>query len=70
MNSNTERPRGYIKQLQEDNKTLNRNEQNLLAGLEEIKRYLSSEKFYIDTTVQVRDVLYRLEEIKSNYKEY
>lgn len=70
MNSNTERPKGYIKQLQEDNKTLNRNEQNLLAGLEEIKRYLSSEKFYIDTTVQVRDVLYRLEEIKSNYKEY
>ncbi len=37
----------------------------LLIGIQELKGYLLSSKFSIDTTVQVKDVLLRLDEVVS-----
>jgi hypothetical protein len=40
--------------------------QQLTLGINDLKVYLLSEKFWKDTTVQVSDVLRRLDEIMSN----
>jgi hypothetical protein len=61
---------GYINTLIDSVTNLKMREQNLLAGLEAIKRYLCSSKFHQDTTVQVGDILLRMEEIKTNYTTY
>lgn len=60
----------HIHNLQADVRELKMREQNLLAGLEAIKRYLCSSKFHQDSTVQVGDILLRMEEIKTNYTTY
>ncbi len=39
--------------------------ETLKAGLADVRRYLLSEKFRQDTTVQTRDVLTRLDEVES-----
>jgi len=35
-------------------------------GLEDLQRYLHSSKFNVDTTVQISDILMRLQEIDNN----
>ena len=37
-------------------------------GLNHLKNYLLSDKFYTDTTVQIRDVLSRIAEIEEDIK--
>jgi len=53
----------YIKRLQEENKALKEAVVRFRSGIRELAGYLGSEKFVVDTTVQVRDVARRLYEI-------
>ena len=56
----------YIKQLQVDIDARKAEKLELSNGINELKGYLSSSKFWIETTVQVADVLHRLAEIEHN----
>lgn len=57
-------PRGtYIKDLQEENLERARKIESALLSVNEIRAYLLSSKFHEDTTVQVRDVLNRLDNV-------
>lgn len=57
-------PRGsYIKDLQEENLERARKIESALLSVNEIRSYLLSSKFSEDTTVQVRDVLLRLDNV-------
>lgn len=47
----------FIKQLQHDNKALNAQLAASHDAIRDLRRYVSSPKFYNDTTVQVQDVL-------------
>ena len=52
----------YIKRLENENKEVRVELCGLRCGLSDLKSYLQSSKFWNDTTVQVNDVLLRLEE--------
>jgi hypothetical protein len=57
-------PRGsYIKDLQEENLERARKIESALLSVNEIRSYLMSSKFQEDTTVQVRDILLRLDNV-------
>ena len=56
----------YIKQLQEENKTLKQQIKAHEEGLMDIIRYLNLPKFSIDTSVNKQDILNRIEEIRQN----
>lgn len=57
-------PRGsYIKDLQEENLERARKIESALLSVNELRAYLLSSKFHEDTTVQVRDVLNRLDNV-------
>ncbi len=55
----------YIKRLQNENKNLKNDKNIARAELLELEKYLLSPKFYNDPTVQIRDVLTRMEALKS-----
>jgi hypothetical protein len=52
----------YIKKLEVERLGLSKEFTAYHKAIIELKRYLTSEKFHQDTTVQVRDVLHRLSE--------
>lgn len=58
-------PRGksYIEKLQEENLERARKIESALLSVNEIRSYLLSSKFHEDTTVQVRDILLRLDNV-------
>jgi len=58
-------PRGksYIEKLQEENLERARKIELALLSVNEIRSYLLSSKFSEDTTVQVRDILLRLDNV-------
>lgn len=53
----------YIKRLEKENATFRRMIAAVEAELMDVRRYLTSPKFHEDPTVQVRDVLARLENV-------
>lgn len=55
----------YIKSLEKLNTLKNSQIIMYESGLNELVCYLSSSKFWEDTTVQVADVIHRIYEIKS-----
>lgn len=55
----------FIKSLQNDSKIKDNTIIAATEGLNSLLSYLSSPKFYDDTTVQVGDVICRIKEIKS-----
>lgn len=59
----------YIKRLENENRVLGAELVALKTGLGDLRSYLESQKFYEETTVQVRDVLHRIEEIFSFSKD-
>ena len=55
----------YIQTLQKENEEYESKRQSALNEILNLKMYLTSEKFWNDTTIQVRDVLNRLDNIQS-----
>ena len=55
----------YIKQLQKENKDLRQALTTVDDMIIQIEHYLLSSKFHQDTTVQIADVLLRLDEVRS-----
>ena len=55
----------YIKRMESENKVLWDQLAAIRIELTDLERYLTSEKFREDSTVQVRDVLNRLQTAKS-----
>lgn len=55
----------YIKTLQNERQDLTAEVCGLRGGLADLRRYLALPKFHEDTTVQVQDVLNRLEAIEA-----
>lgn len=55
----------YIQKLQSQREQLIDEKREALDLLQDLRIYLSSDKFANDTTVQVRDVLNRLEPLRS-----
>jgi hypothetical protein len=56
-----------IVKLQANEKVYNESLNQVQNSLNEIKRYLLSPKFHQDTTVQVGDILLRIDELESAY---
>jgi hypothetical protein len=56
----------YIHILQQEKAELQAELAGIRRGLDCLKIYLNSPKFYHDTTVQIADVLRRLEEVEMN----
>jgi len=54
----------YINKLQDEVARLESERAEALAALDELRVYLSSPKFYVDTTVQVGDVARRIEPVR------
>lgn len=54
----------YISRLQQENRHLGYNIKDAQAALNELCGYLLSPKFHNDTTVQVADVLRRLQPVR------
>lgn len=59
----------YIKRLEEDNRKLSGELDAYKKSVLELKTYLLSDKFHEDPTVQVRDVLNRLDRAIQYYTE-
>ena len=57
------RGKSYIEKLQEENLERARKIESALLSVNEIRSYLLSSKFHEDTTVQVRDILLRLDNV-------
>lgn len=55
----------YIKQLEQDKLILTAATQAALVGLAEMMAYLHEDKFQINTTVEVRDIINRIHEIRN-----
>lgn len=55
----------YIQQLEQDKLVLTAATQAALIGLADLMSYLHSEKFHEDPTVQVQDVVNRINEIRT-----
>jgi hypothetical protein len=54
----------YIQQLEQDKLVLTAATQAALIGLAEMMAYLHEDKFQINTTVEVRDIINRIHEIR------
>lgn len=57
------RGKSYIEKLQDENLERARKIESALLEVNEIRSYLLSSKFHEDTTVQVRDILLRLDNV-------
>ncbi len=57
------RGKSYIEKLQDENLERARKIESALLSVNEIRSYLLSSKFHEDTTVQVRDILLRLDNV-------
>ena len=57
----------YIKRLEADNKDLRDLDTNKMEAINDILMYLASPKFDQDTTVQVSDIVARLQHVRSIY---
>jgi hypothetical protein len=55
----------HIHALQLQNEALTKKMDNAMTEIFYLQRYLLSTKFYTDTTVQVSDVLNRIEDIRN-----
>jgi len=55
----------YIKRLEKENRELAAEVAGIREGHRELLRYICSEKFENDTTVQVQDVINRLRDVES-----
>jgi hypothetical protein len=55
----------YIKRLQSENEIQAQEIERLNQGLSDLRSYMCSEKFHVDTTVQTSDILRWIEQIKS-----
>jgi hypothetical protein len=55
----------FIKQLQAEVESAIIRKERTLDSINELSKYLQSNKFWADPTVQVADVLSRLQDIKS-----
>ena len=55
----------YIKQLEQEKLILSAATQAALVGLADMMAYLQSDKFHNDPTVQVQDVINRINEIRN-----
>lgn len=54
----------YIKRLEQEKAVLKAELKAVTTGFHDLFGYLESPKFYIDTTVQVQDVMNRLQAIR------
>jgi len=63
--SNDSPRRTYIHRLQDELRESEASREAMVAAALDLRRYLLSEKFWQDTTVQVSDVLYRLDQVLS-----
>ena len=52
--------------LHEQVKALQAEKEVLVQGMNNLRRYLNSDKFHEDTTVQVADILHRMQEITND----
>ena len=59
----------YIKRLEHDNTDLEMQVHEALTITRDLVKYLNSDKFWVDTTVQSRDVLARIQPIISKLME-
>lgn len=59
----------YIQTLQDRNRRLESELASIKQGLTDLRVYLSSSKFQVDTTVQVSDIFLRLEEAEAPPKD-
>lgn len=57
----------YIKRLEAENKNLRDIDTSKMAAINDILVYLASSKFGDDTTVQVSDMVTRLQQVRSIY---
>jgi len=55
--------------IHEQNEVLKNQVKVLSEGLEEIRAYLNSPKFYIDTNVNKNDILLRIQQTKLNFND-
>lgn len=55
----------YIKRLEMELQEANQDKVEVLAGIDELFRYLSLPKFEEDTTVQVSDIFLRLQHLRN-----
>lgn len=55
----------YIQQLEQDKLVLTAATQSALIGLADLMAYMHSDKFQTDPTVQVQDVVNRINEIRT-----
>lgn len=53
--------------IHEQNEVLKKQVEILLGGMNDIRNYLLSPKFYEDKSVNVNDILTRIHEIKGSY---
>ena len=58
----------YIKRLEAENAALITERTMYRMLISDMREYLLSNKFHVDPTVQVRDVLYRLESGEQSYR--
>lgn len=57
----------YIKKLEKQNENLKEQVNVLLEGINHIQDYVSSNKFTVNEYVNVKDIVLRIHEIKSNH---
>ena len=57
----------YIQRLEDNNKDLRDIDTSKMAAINDILVYLASPKFDADTTVQVSDMVTRLQQVRSIY---
>ena len=56
----------YIHKLRNENRVLQTELTMLKVGINDLRSYLNSSKFHVDTTVQKDDVLFRIQEFINN----
>ena len=65
INGNNKMPRNnFIQRLQQENEEYESKRQNALNEIMHLRMYLTSDKFWDDTTIQVKDVLNRIDNIQ------
>ena len=64
-NGKNKMPRNnFIQRLQQENEEYESKRQNALNEIMHLRMYLTSDKFWDDTTIQVKDVLNRIDNIQ------
>ena len=64
-NGKNKMPRNnFIQRLQQENEEYESKRQNALNEIMHLRMYLTSDKFWNDTTIQVKDVLNRIDNIQ------